>query len=804
MIEIFSIIKAIALSLKRPFCVFLTINCLFLILNLPLGYLILHKIWPAIKEKLLLWEKLLLSIIFGFSIFAIVFYISVLLKLNIGIIIFVLYLFLVVWLVIPANKMALFSGNSKNNQHTFDSKLALITLVLIFIYYAIQPLTLVYGFARDYDIAALGIKQTSNFVLPFYNIENYYPPLVSSVSVCFSKLIDNLVFVNLNQLMIVIFSTVVFLLFCLAYFIGFLFFGNRKAGVCCLAMMMLLPATRNAVIGGSTYPAVLANFYFLVLILALVIYFIDRNKKITLLTGVAFSGILLSHLDIFISFGWFILAALITVFIYEKDKLKTVLFALKTIMVGLIISMPYLYYGFVNKFKFSALWTDEKWMAKMIGESHPKPLGEIFFFSGFIPWLIAFASAISFVYLIKLKKEKNKNMFYFFFILWLILIFIQNSWAMAYLTRPFIHIYPLNIMMWTGLTVFLLLIGGFSLSRLNNIFGKRKATANILTCFFIAFGFINIADYETLNLQKVFRPGAGFFWTGISDKNTVVSDGDNKILNWARKNSSLNNFLVPDNYAGYYLPVATEKKALLIFYEGESYHDPKFLPFMDSIYSRTTDFFNQPDSDKSKEFLRGFNLKYIYLPACLDTNSYSDKSQANQHYSIDLLNGDFKIIKRIAGAKIIEYAPQDNKKTKLIHLEAENFVLPEKTKKYYYPKSISLGTAVLKNDSEIIIPLNFTNYRTDLKKEITVYIKYLAFPWNIPFKISIGDFSTILEGNRGKIGFTESMIKVPADKLLIQNQKIINLKISLLPVNSIKRKLLNFIPLEIDWVEIEI
>jgi len=801
MAEILKIISVVAESLKNNLYSYFCVTGLFCILSAPLGYFILDKSGSIGKHKFYNWEKLLLSLILGFSCLAIIFYFSVLLQLNINILIFTLYPFIALWLLYKKNKA---SPEIIDNKDSFSVKLTLTALVILFIYYSIQPVTLNYGFTRDYDIAALGLKQTGNFVLPFYNIENYYPPLVSSVTASLSKIINNLFFLNLNQLMISVFSLITFLLFALAYFIGLIFFNNRKAGLCFLGMMILIPSSRNAVIGGSTYPALLSNFYFLVFIICLGEYFIYGNKKIVLLSGLSFAGIFLSHLDIFISFIGFLLAALITVMFYKEKITKVIIFLLKTFLISLPLIIPYLSYGLKNKNKFSALWTENRWMAKMIGESHPKPLNEIIFFTGIVPWLIAFSAVIIFTYLFFFGKSIKNKATYLFFILWTIFIFTQNSWTMAHLSKPFIHIYPLNIIMWMGLTVFLLLIGGYASFMFENYLTKKGKFSVLFLSSFVIFGFINIADYEALNLQRVYRPGAGYLWSGFSDKNSILSTGDNKLLDWAKNESSLDKFLTPDNYAGYFLAVSTEKKSMLIFYEGESYHDPKFLPLMDNIYAQTTKFFNTPNSNESKKFLNDHRLKYIYLPSCQDAGKYSDDSQSNLHYDTALLNGDFEVLKRSAGAKIIRYRPRNNSKTRLFHLEAEEFSSLLKTKKYYYPKSISLNTVILKSDFNLLIPLNLDNYKIDLKKEAIIHIKYLAFPWKVPIKVSIGNFSTVLKESKGRIGFTESMIKVPSDYFLNTSKKETILEISILPVNILIGKLLELLPIEIDWVEIEI
>lgn len=795
------------------FLVFAAVLFLMVVLSLPVGIWFVFFTSVAKGKKLYLWELVILSICFGFAVLCLIFYLATLLRVG---------TFLAVLILESACITSFFYLKKKRDGIAFEimpfawkqDKLArslCVFLLCLLFYYSIQPLTLEYGFTRDYDAVALGLKQTGRFVLPIYNIESYYPPLVATISAHFSKLVGCVFFANTNKVMMTIFSMVIFLVAIASYFIGLFLCRSRRAGVCFLMMFTFITATRNAVIGGSTYSAILANFYFALFILVLIEFFSHKNQKVIYFAGVVIAGIFLSHLDIFFAFFWFACALLITGILFYKPKREIAKFCGYSFLIAALVSGYYFWYGFTNKSKFSFIWTTSQWLSKIHGESHPKSLVEIAFFVGTGACCIVLVSLVIYLCYIVLKRRGREIWLCVFFLLWCALLLLQNSYPMLYVSRPFIHIYPLNIIMWTGLLMFLICSGGYGLYLILSYAEKMNDKyAKIFIMVLFLGSLLCIVDYETINIQRTYRPGAGYLWSALSEKNVIISGGDNEILQWLHKQPPRGNILVPDTYAGYYCAVATEKNATLIFYEPESYHDPTYAPMMSELVNDTVDFFREPNSDKSLAFLRKHNISYIYLPAAQGTAEF-DGNEKNGRidlcYSPSLFSDNFIVVKRANGAKILRFVGQDargdREKTRLWHIEVESHVFGVPSKEYFYPKSIYRKTSVITKEAVLTIPLELQNSILARSKGITVHIKHLSTPMPVCLKVSLGDYSEIIVAHADKFMFSESTIELPAQVYAAVKEPL-KLQLTVIPEKqSLWNKFYSVFPMEIDWIELE-
>ncbi len=742
-------------------------------LSLPIGFFLSLKLFPHRQKG---WEFLFVSFGMGFTLISILWYIGTIIG------------FTPVFLVSMAFFLSFLSMflliKKKSEWRTIfcitwqEDKLPLLILGFLFLYYAIQPLSLEYGFTRDYDVAARGLQQTGKFVLPGYFIETYYPPLVSIVSVHYAVLLDFVPEANLNKIMISIFTLITFLLFPFAYCIGFFAYNSRQAGLCFMIMLILVTATRNAIIGGSTYPALLANFFFLFCILCIIEYKEFANRKMIPCIALGIAGIFLSHLDIFFVFLWFIFAVLITISLFSKEKKKLFFVIFCCGLISFLVILPYFLYGYGNKAKFDAIWTEEKWLSKAQGESHPKPIKEIAQMVGFSSLILTLLTLLYCIFVL------FKDPYGFFLLLWALIMVVQNSWAMLFLSKNFIHIYPLNIIMWMGLLPLLLLTGGFGLFRVYTFLEKRgKAFPFILFIVFLAV--VSIVDYETFNIQKTYRPGAGYLWSALSEKNVIITSGDSAVLEFVKKNLN-GTFLVPDTYAGYYFTVATGKNATLIFYEGESYHDPSHELMMNTIINQTESFFKNPITTDASTFLEEYNISYIYLPSSQGNAKVLSSLYEKMYYNASLFE-EYKIIARAGGAKILQV--EKGRTHHLLHLEAEDYVSETTVKEYYYPKSIFRRTVILEQEEKVVFlfpeEICFSN--------ATVYLHSLTTPITIPIEISLGNLTLAVKERSVKIKFSEieNIISYP---MCIQN---ITLQ------RRAGNLLVNKIPLEVNWLELE-
>lgn len=795
------------------FAMFAAVLFLMVALSIPVGLWFVSIAGVAKDKKLYSWELGMLSICFGSAVLCVTLYFATLLKVE---------TFLAV-LVLEATFMASFFYIKKKREGiAFDimpfawkqdglSRTLVIFLFCLFFYYSIQPLTLEYGFTRDYDAAALGLKQSGRFVLPIYNIETYYPPLVATIGAHFSKLIGYVFFANTNKVMMAIFSLVIFLVSIISYFIGFFLCRLRKAGICFLTMFAFVTATRNAVIGGSTYSAILANFYFSLFILILIEFFDRKNQKVIFFSGVFLAGIFLSHLDIGFSFLWFACALLITGLLFYKPKREITKFLGYSFLMATFVSGYYFWYGFTNKSKFSFIWTACQWLSKIHGESHPKPLTEIAFFVGTGACYIVLISLIIYLCYIVGKRKNREIWLYVFFLLWCGLLLLQNSYVMLYASRPFIHLYPLNVIMWAGLLMFLICSGGYGLylallylEKMN----KKYATIFITLLFFGAF--LSIVDYETINIQRTYRPGAGYLWSALAEKNVVVTAGDNEILQWLRKQRVDGNILVPDTYAGYYCVIATEKNATLTFYESESYHDPSYMFRMSKLINDTVDFFREPNSDKSFAFLKKHHISYIYLPAAqgaAEFNGDEKGGRINLCYHPSLFSDNFIVVKRANGAKVLRFVGaglrNDGKNTRLRHIEAELCVSGIPVKEYFFSKSIYRKTAVIAKGAVLTIPLELQSSTLFRSKGMTLHINHLSTPVPVHLKVSLGDYSDIIVVRTNKFMFSESTIEVPVQAYAGLREPL-KLQLTVIPeTQNLRNKFYKIFPMEIDWVEVE-
>jgi hypothetical protein len=655
-------------------------------LSIGVGFFVMRYAYPC--HELFKWEMILGSFLVGFVCLGLIFYAAFCCHISPK------------WLIIllvcaPSICILLFR---KQDYVEWQWKQKYLVLVIFFLvlfgYYSILPLTTQYGFTRDYDLTSLGILNTGNFVLPPYDIESYYPPLVSVIGAYITSIYIFIVptdaTINTNIIMISIFSIGMMLIFVSAYFLGYTWTGKRTTGFLSMLALAFISCSRNAVVGGSTYPALLANLYFFCLLIFGLLLIRRSSLVLTIMAGLCVAGVFLSHLDIFFSALWFFVAVGVTFLIWYRKQRKWYFLLLMLFIIAGTFMFPYLKYGLENKGKFNEIWTEEKWVEKAKGESHPKTFSEVIFFVG--------KPAVGFVFLsllfccINIWKRSNSLQLSFLFCFWFLCMALQNSWLMLLLSKKVIHIYPLNIIMWMGLVVFITCLGTFALEQVSIKITNKKIFFSILLLFLC----IVVADYETFNILNTYRPGAGFLWQAIAEKNVVISSGDILILHALAAEQENKVIFVPDTYAGYYSIVATGKNSTLSFYEAESYHDPSFKLFFEELINKTIFFFNNPLANESNEFLTEKNISYIFLPAEQGADGLNVNSLT---YNSSLFNGNYKVIMRANGAKLLQ---QSEGNFSFIHREAESVF--NVTKTYFYPKSIYRVSVPLSHSDPLIFP----------------------------------------------------------------------------------------------------
>ena len=748
-------------------------------------YLIIfaYPLGNYIKNKCLINTErfsFLFSISCGLSALSILYYLSILLKIPFSLFTVFLLAFNTHTIIVHLKKtLSKKKINADSRKIDFYSVITYAVFSFLFLYYLIPPLLIDYGFTRDYDIFALGIKQTGEFVLPFYNIENYYPPLVPSLTVFFSNLIN----VNINKLMMFIFPLVAFFIYGLFYLIGVINFQNKNMALSFLLAAMIIATLKNAVIGGSTYSFLLATNFFLLFIIFFFKYLETNNKSQLLFAGFFSGGILLSHADIFIVFSWFMLALFISRFAVIAKK-KTFLDFSAVFFIIFLVASPYLYYALSNSHKVTDFWTEQMWIDKINGESRAKDISYISLFVGNISLILSLFGIIT-LYFIKIDKTIKLALFFFTGFL-----YIQNHQFIHYLVKPLLHIYPLNIIMWTGLTIPIVLLSGMGIYYLST----RIKQANIFFLVLFVFSLFVFLDYETFNLQNIYRGGSGSLIAGLSSRNTAVNSGDFAALEYLKQNNFSGKIMNMDNFAGYLAPVYTEKPSQVLFYE-ESYHDLTKLESVNKLVRESFELYEYQSPNKIKEIVDENNISLIYLPSTASLNS-----NKNLNYDKELLN-KFDILYRKDGAKILNTEKTNNKQ--VVHLEAEDFIDTNDAKNsvqdYTYGKTIGIKTVKLPLNQQIKLKINnsypgniSTNISTDTS---TIHIKHLTFWQPLKIEIKIGNFTKEISQISDKLQFSESSIEI--DNRLLTNP------IEIIGINQeVKFFGKNIVP-EIDWIEIE-
>src|SRR3989344_6740877 len=184
-----SLIKAIlSLALDNLLSV-AYILLLLLLLTIPLGSAILLLFKKTFSS---FYEFVIHSFVVGIAVFSLISYINVRFfhfSLYIDIIIIAI-LSLFIWFLVIQKSLhrelsMTFEAGLKSKKKQKLRFIVYLGIIIIFLYYMYTPLTSYYSLARDYDLFAVGIEQKAKLELPFYDIENYYPPLVSLISAHF-------------------------------------------------------------------------------------------------------------------------------------------------------------------------------------------------------------------------------------------------------------------------------------------------------------------------------------------------------------------------------------------------------------------------------------------------------------------------------------------------------------------------------------------------------------------------------------------------------------------------------------------
>ena len=761
-----SLIKAIlSLALDNLLSV-AYILLLLLLLTIPLGSAILLLFKKTFSS---FYEFVIHSFVVGIAVFSLISYINVRFfhfSLYIDIIIIAI-LSLFIWFLVIQKSLhrelsMTFEAGSKSKKKQKLRFILYLGIIIIFLYYMYTPLTSYYTFARDYDLFAVGIEQKAKLELPFYDIENYYPPLVSLISAHF-LLLSN---INANKIMEIIFFFIAFLNPLVIYYLGERI--GKTNGLIFLLSYLLLASPKNHVGGGSSYPAILGIFFSITFFIFLMDLYKEGNRCKNAfsfyMAALLLPLVALSHFDIFFptlfGFSSFILALLIN---KEWNIIKKLLILGA---ISFIILSPFILRELQGYNDLKSSWGEKDIKEKNIGESHPISLSELLFFQGkvFVPFFIfGIVALIAWFFDKKIKEPKTICTFLLF---WLVTFLLQNNtFFLNFITR-FIHIYPLNIIMWSGTSILLSMLCSIGIIYLIERFKGMKNTIIIILILIVIFSFI---DFETINLQKSYRPmNSGNIKKGIVNRQTDFGVGDNMCLNYAR---NLDGELIIGkySYASMMIPVYTKKEAYPFFYDVSYVSDSYKSEFIKRKVCY--ELYLQIKNDSCIKENNLIKPDYIFMPSVFD---YDTINTGNWQF---LGN---KIVCRSDGAKLISLKETSNT---VYHYEIEKLINLSPNK-YYYGASNDFTTLTIK-DNHLI------NLTDEWSGNVRIHIKYLSSPFFEKFNIKTDGKDHYFGKRSRKIEMTEDYINIndfDGSFEIIPRKGIISLEIDWIEVEEIKTK----------------
>lgn len=646
----------------------------------------------------------------------------------------------------------------------FSKKMKILFLFLS-LYYLIPPLTWDYAFAREYDLFAVGLKQSNEFRLPL--VESYYSPAIAILPAFMSKIIS---FLTINKIMINIYSLLPLFLVVFLYFFGKEALENEELGFFFAVAYAITAVSKNAIFGGSAWPALLSLVYSLASFFFFFTYIKTNDKKNLLLCACMGAGAMLSHIDTALVLAYAYISLMISCLFFTKTRREIFkVFFIIGISAALVIS-PFLVKSIENKEKLQELWTEEKWMEQQHGEAHVKSFQEIMFSVGRISVFIAFFGLL---YCIK-KIKKQENIFPLFLLLWSLVMVLQNSWSFVKLSKLILPYYPLNIIMWMDLAILLSFLGGYALFHLEALVKPKYFTKVFIICTLVLVLF-SYVSFETVNAEKIYPDQGGYLKRGFIAKGDYVSRGDMGLMKYLKDKEGiiLNNNLI----VGTAIPAMSEQESYTHIYE-ESYFDPAKKEFFEERRKDIEDFFADPVAESSFAFVKDKNISFIFLA---NEQTYEEQ-RGSYYYNPSLIeSGNYSIIMRSNGAKIMVLK---NSGMIIKHFEVEEYT-NGLIKQYSTPAMVA-KTVKMDGKTKIVIPK--TELQTFLNKNVTLYIKYTSFK-NIPvLAIQNGNDTYLLEKETTKIQFTEAN----ASFVIKDTDLVITTKDDML-----------FLPIEIDWVEIE-
>lgn len=729
---------------------------LLLLFSVPLGASLIILSRKQFKN---IFAFLLFSFITGFTIFCFLSYIN-LMMLHLSSYIpplAVILSSLILWfyiLIKKKNKLSLKDYYRKLSMLEFDKGSFLVALFIfaLFLYYMYIPLTSYYSFTMDYDLFALGIKETSRPELPFYGLESYYPPLASLVSAEVSPFSH----ANMNKIMEILVFFIAFLNPIIFYFLGEGIFKGK--GWVFSASYMLLASSRNHVGGGASFPAVLGIFFSIIffVILLEILNFRQKGREdrkesrfeialLILFASISLLLVALSHFDIFFptifGFGSLTLALLVS---KRTGDIKTI-FLLS--LITLLIMAPFILHELKGSIDIRSEWSEEMIKEKNLGESHPLSVSRILFFQGFtfLPLFILGVISLFLMLLFNHKKDSSHaRLLPLFLFFWLLTFILQNSMVFLNLATKFIHIYPLNIIMWSGTNIFFAIMAGIGAIYLINAMPRHRTAIIVVLVLLVCISFI---DYETLNLQGIYRSdSSGLIKKGIINRQTSFGIGDKYCLEYARQSMDGPLTTAITLFSAYQIPIYTERISPIFFYE-TSYVSNSYIP--ETIEER-----------------------FVFFP------STSDYYYLNESGKVIF---DGTILCRSDGAKIIDIKKKGNI---VQHFEIEKISsLPRKN--YAYGISCNFTTVILSGNQTI-------NLDSDISGDVRLHIKYLSSPFFRQPYIKAGEAGVKLY----RFGRRSNKVEMVEDYVDISDW---GNHFEIIP----DRDYTALIPFEVDWIELE-
>jgi len=648
----------------------------------------------------------------------------------------------------------------------FSRKMKLL-LLFVCLYYLIPPLTWDYAFAREYDLFAVSLKQSNEFRLPL--VESYYTPGVILFPAFVGKAIP---FLGMNRIMIIIYSLLPIFMVVLLYIFGEEVLENKQAGFFFAAAYTLTGLSKNAIFGGSAWPSLLSLTFFLASLIFFFVYMKMSDKKALLMSSFMIAGAVLSHIDTAIVMIYGYVALFISYTIIQGKFLSIVkCMMILGIIAGIIIS-PFIFKSLQNKEKLDSLWTEEAWLEQQKGEAHVKTVSEIMFLVGKMSFILAVLGIIFCVRNIAVQKD----VFAVFLILWSLIIITQNTWFFVQASKLFLPYYPLNIIMWMDLAILLSFLGGYGLFFVSTFFSSRFSTRYFTLCCLVLV-FFSYLSFETVNAEGIYPDQGGYLKRGLIAKGDYVSRGDIEIIEYLKNQEGiiLNNNLI----VGTALAAMSEQETYTHIYE-ESYFDPSKQGFFEERRKDVDEFFEDPISNKSITFIVEKNISSIFLAS---EQTYSQKNSSYYYNPTLIESGLYSVLMRNDGAKLLIL---QNSTTTLRHYEAERYTKSNSSVKQYSPPAMAAMTVQMNPSTRIIIPkseiVKFVN------KTTTLYIKYTSFKNNPKITIHNGNNTIFLQKETSKIHFVESNSTFKIEDADIEISTSDNLL---------------FIPVEIDWIELE-